>query len=144
MDLDANVVGPWICERTGGKWSPVDSVAMGWRGADGELSAGMLVDHWNGASCAAHIAITAPLARQFIRFCFGYLFGQLKAKKVIGLVAASNTKALKLDKHLGFIEEYRIKDGHPDGDLVILTMTPAQCRWFGRPYGGKILSSCNA
>lgn len=137
IDIDGNVVGPWVCQRTGGTWSPIDAVAMGWR-SNGVLTAGVIVDHWNHASCLVHVAADAPFTKQFVKFFFSYVFLQLKAKKIIGLVASSNRKALKLDKHLGFKEEHRIQDGHPDGDLVILSMTPAQCRWLEKDLGIEV------
>lgn len=129
IELDATVVGPWVCMRTQGTWSAADAIAIGWRDSTGTLVSGVIVDHWNGASCALHVATDKPLAREFTRFCFRYVFNQLKAKKIIGLVAASNTRALRLDKHLGFIEEHRIEQGHPDGDLVILSLIPEHCTW---------------
>jgi RimJ/RimL family protein N-acetyltransferase len=129
---DSARVGPWVCQRTGGTWSPVDSVAVGLE-KNGELVAGVTFDHFNGASLCMHVASDGSkrwLNREFLRFCFQYAFDQAKVKKVIGLVPSSNTQALRFDLHLGFSEEARIKDAHPEGDLLILTMTRPQCRWI--------------
>ena len=144
IDIDSSVIGPWVCYRTGGTWSPADAVAMGWR-TNGVLTAGVIVDHWNGASCAMHVAIEAPVTKEFTKFCFAYVFNQLGAKKILGLVGSKNLKALRFDKHLGFKEEYRIHAGHPDGDLVILSMTPAQCRWLKeKDHGVEKLATASA
>jgi len=126
-------------------WSPLDAVGIGWR-TNGELTAGVIVDHWNGASCAMHVAVEAPVTKEFTRFCFTYVFRQLKAKKVIGLVGSKNEKALRFDRHLGFKEEYRIADGHPDGELVILSLTADKCRWLEkeRHYGLEVVSASNS
>lgn len=142
--FDAGLVGPWVCERTGGVWSSCDAAALGWV-SHGELTAGVIVDHWNGASCVMHVAADAPVTREFTRACFRYVFGQLGAKKALGFVSAKNARALRFDQHLGFVEEHRIKYGHPDGDLVILSMTPAHCRWLDEGVTSgieKLASAC--
>lgn len=125
-------VGRWVCERTGGVWSPVDAWAIGLE-RDGQLVAGVVYDHFNGASVAMHVASDGSkrwLNRPFLRFCFDYAFMRLKVKKVIGMVPSNNQAALEFDKHLGFVEEARLKDAHPGGDLIFVTMTRAQCRWL--------------
>jgi RimJ/RimL family protein N-acetyltransferase len=129
---DSDVVGPWVCERTGGTWTPQDSVAIGWE-KNGALVAGVVFDLYNGASICMHVASDGSkrwLTREFRRFCFRYAFEQLKVKKVIGIVPSTNEDALKFDANLGFIEEHRITDAHPEGDLVLLSMTKQQCRWL--------------
>jgi RimJ/RimL family protein N-acetyltransferase len=68
------------------------------------------------------------MEKEWMRFCFDYVFNQVKVKKLIGLVSSANQRALKLDKHFGYVEEGIIKDAAPDGDLHILTMTKEQCR----------------
>jgi hypothetical protein len=77
-----------------------------------------------------HIACDGSLTREFIWFCFYYAFEQLNVKKVLGLVESTHHKALELDKRLGFVHEHTIKDGGRENDLIILSMTKAQCRWL--------------
>lgn len=122
-------VGDWVCARTGGS-GYVEGVAIGWE-RNGQLTAGVLVDHYNGASACLHVAGDGKkwLTREFLYFVFGYVFEQLKLNVVIGLVPSWNTQALRFDLHLGFVEKCRIPGAVPDGDLVILTMTRGQCRW---------------
>jgi RimJ/RimL family protein N-acetyltransferase len=129
---DAARVGPWVCEKTGGVWSPSDATAIGLE-KNGELVAGVVYDHFNGASICMHVASDGSkkwLNREYLRFCFQYAFDQAKVKKVIGIVPSSNEDALRFDLHLGFSEEARIKNAHPQGDLILLTMTRQQCRWI--------------
>lgn len=125
-------VGQWVCARTGGVWSPVDSRAVGLE-RDDELVAGVLYDHFNGVSVCMHVASDGTkrwLTRGFLRFCFDYPFNTMGVKKVIGMVPSNNLAALRFDEHLGFREEARIKDAHPGGDLVLMTMTRDMCRWI--------------
>jgi L-amino acid N-acyltransferase YncA len=54
----------------------------------------------------------------------------LKLKVILALVSSNNTEALKLDRHLGFVDKAYIEDAHLDGDLVILAMRRENCRWL--------------
>lgn len=130
-----HVVGPWVCERTGGKYVPGDSVTMG-LAEHGRLIGGVLFDHYNGRSIAMHVAGEGRkwLNREFIRACFSYVFEQLGVHKVIGMVPSTNTDALRFDYKLGFIKEATIEDAVPDGDLILLTMTRDQCRWLSQEH----------
>lgn len=122
-------VGPWVCSRTGGLYSPVDSATIGLERA-GQLVAGVLFDHFNGRSIAMHVAGEGQrwCTRELRRAVFGYAFRFLGVAKVIGLVDASNERARRLDEHLGFRLEARIADAAPGGDLLIYSMTAAECR----------------
>jgi RimJ/RimL family protein N-acetyltransferase len=97
---------------------------------NGEIIAVVGYDNYNGATIAMHVAgINKRWAtREFLRFVFYYPFEQLDVNKVLGFVSSNNQEALKFDRHIGFVDEAIIKDGAPDGDLHILTMTRKQCR----------------
>lgn len=128
--VSGDYVGQWVCERTGGTWSPVDAFALGWM-RDGKLVAGVIFDHYNRASLAMHVAGEGHwFSREFARRCFEHAFEGLKVKKVLGFVPEGNLKARKFDEHLGFKEETRIKDATRDGDLIIYSMTKDECRWL--------------
>lgn len=125
-------VGRWVCERTGGTWSPADARAIGLE-RNGELVAGVVYDHYNGASVCMHVASDGSrswLNRAYLKYCFEYPFNHMKVRKIIGEVPSNNEDALRFDKHLGFREEARIADAAPGGDIILLTMTRAQCRWL--------------
>jgi hypothetical protein len=70
------------------------------------------------------------MTKDFLKITFDYPFNKLKLKVIIGAVPGNNEKALKLDRHLGFVEIANIADAHKDGDLVLLTMRPEQCKWL--------------
>lgn len=134
--FDAERIGPWVCERTGGKYEPGTSAAIGLE-KDGRLQAGVLYDQFNGRSVCMHVAIEERISREYTRVCFDYPFNQLGVNKVLGLVDSTNEKALRFDKHLGFVEEARIAGAGKTGDLVILTMTRQQCRWIKGEINGR-------
>ena len=139
---DYERVGRWTFDRTGGNWGDPDAIAIGLE-KDGQIVVGVVFDHYNRASIAMHVAVEPGyIDRDFIRFVFGYAFGQLRAKKVIGFVDSSNVKALEFDRKLGFVQEAVIKDASPGGDLIFLTMTADQCRWLENVHGRKEQCSC--
>lgn len=137
-----DIVGPWVCQRTGGAWFPGGRVTIGNARDDGTLLAGAIYDNcYPGASCAVHLAAEpGGITREFLWYGFWYPFRELKVRKLIGMVSSANTKAVKLNLHFGYIIEGVITCACPDGDLVLMTMTPEQCRFLERSrlYGQAI------
>ncbi len=127
--FDAQRIGQWVFDRTGGKYDATTSTAIGYE-VDGALTVGVVYDMFNGRSVCMHVAAEKPVTRDFTRVCFDYPFNQLKVSKVLGLVDSTNDKAIRFDKHLGFVEEARVADAGRYGDLLILSMTRQQCRWI--------------
>ena len=84
-----------------------------------------------GKSCMIHVASEGSnwMTKDFLKKVFDYPFNSLKLKVIIGTVAGSNKKALKLNRHLGFKDVAFIPDAHENGDLVILEMRPEYCKW---------------
>lgn len=124
------ILGRWLCERTGGTYTG-EGQYIGLV-EDGQIIACVGFEDYNGSSIRMHVAGEGKrwLTREYLRFCFWYPFEQLKVKKVIGLVDSSNEQALRFDRHLGMIEEGRIKDAAPNGDLIIMTYTKQQCKYL--------------
>lgn len=128
-------IGPWVCAKTGGTYTEGTTIGLEKNGA---LVAGVLYDHWNGASIQMHVAAAEGkhwAYRDYLWSVFHYPFEHLRVRKVIGVVPSVNAKALSFDRHMGFVEEGRIKDAHPDGDLILLTMTRTQCRHLEGNHG---------
>lgn len=120
---------PWLLERVGCFLTPA---AKGVRVADrnGITKAMALFDRWTYNCAEAHIAVDEPMAlRTLCRETFPWYFAERGV--LLGIVRASNAKALKLDLHLGFREQTRVSDGVAVGeDLVILRMRREECRWL--------------
>ena len=126
------IVGPWVCERMGGTYSPADSVAFGLF-ENGEVIAGIIFDNYQGGSIAGHVAGEPGkrwLTREFLHMCFGYPFLQLKVNVLIGLVDSTNLEARKFDEHCGFKLSCTIPKAARNGDLLIYTMTADECRFL--------------
>jgi hypothetical protein len=124
------VLYDWLDKRISLAWS-TDFRALG-RVVDGELVGVVGYNGFNGASCQMHMAGAGKhwISRQFIKQAFQLPFETWRLQMVIGLVPSGNADALVVDKKLGFQELVTIPGAHPDGSLIVLTMTRGQCRWL--------------
>lgn len=119
-----------VCEVL--KFDPTHKtqVIADWDWDSGILRAGVLYDVFNGASVNCHIYVN-PVhkpAREWWCAIFHYPFEVLKVKKIVGQVPSDNSQAVLLDTHFGFELEATIKDYFEGADLLVYTMTRAQCR----------------
>lgn len=93
-----------------------------------------VMDSWTYTTVQVHFAVMRPMVLKhgFLEEIADYVFNVCSKIKMIGLVPADNEKALKLDKHIGFKELYRLKDGYDFGvDYVIMELTRADAaRWL--------------
>lgn len=131
---DQERIGQWLHERIKGVYAPGLGAYIGLE-KDGVIIAATGYEDFTGTSVRTHIAVEGRITKEFLRYIFWYPFEHLQVKKLIGLVSSGNEKALKLDKHFGFVEEAVVKDVYNDGDLHILTMTKEQCKFLtvGKP-----------
>ena len=99
---------------------------------DGEIKAVVAYDNIMDKSCMMHTAAIVPnwISKDLLWAAFDYPFNKLKVKVILASVASTNEEALKLDRHLGFVDKAYIEDAHTDGDLVILAMRRENCRWL--------------
>jgi RimJ/RimL family protein N-acetyltransferase len=120
----------WITGVLGMQFSPY-ATFIG-QEIDGEVKAVVAFDNILDKSCEMHTAAIVPnwISKDLLWACFDYPFNILKVKVILATVASSNTEALKLDRHLGFVDKAYIEDAHIDGDLVILAMRRENCRWL--------------
>lgn len=122
-------IGPWICQRLGLEWYEGKGKCIGLL-QDGVLIAGTLYEGFNGSSVFMHIAIDKPVTKQWIRTNARYVFIQLNAKRVSGMVAATNIQAREFLQRVGFIPEVSLHNACVDGDLIIYTIFKEECRWL--------------
>lgn len=134
---DNERVNRFVAEMVGSQgWS--NAVGIGLE-EDGELIAGVTFDYFNGASICMHVAAVPGkrwMTREYLWYCFYYPFEECKVKRITGLVPESNLEAQRFDEHLGFIYETRLKDAHPDGDILVYRMTKEDCRFLRMKRNG--------
>lgn len=124
-------VGEWVAERVDQRGSWGDFYAMGIE-QDGQIVAGVVINNYNGANATCHIAIdkrTKKLVELFQHVC-NYAFNHAKLKRLTGMVPTNEPQIIAFDKHLGFEEEFVMKDGAPGADMMVLVMRPETCRWL--------------
>lgn len=135
--FDKDLVGPWVARHTQGNYFPQNSSCIGLLNKEGNLIAGVWYESYTQASIIAHIAIQGQVTRDFLYTICHYPFVQLGVHKVIGPVNSNNEAAIRIDKKIGFVEEARIKDAFPDGDLIFLSITKDKCKYLGERYGRR-------
>jgi RimJ/RimL family protein N-acetyltransferase len=124
-------VSKWVAQQVGhiGSWGEYYAIGIE---ADGQIVAGVVINNYNGANATCHIAIskrTKLLVELFYHVC-NYAFNHCKLKRLTGMVPSNEPKILAFDKHLGFEEEFVMKDGAPGADMHVLVMRPDTCRWL--------------
>ena len=134
--LDPRIVGPWVCERTGGTWVEGRGTAIGKLDNDGKLMAGVLYEDWTGSNIVCHIAGYENWAsRDYLNVIFDYPFNQLKAKRITCPIASTNIKSINLVRRMGFTLECSLAQAIPDGDLHLFRMFKDECKYIRGKYG---------
>lgn len=135
---EKHAVGEWVAQQVGqlGSWG--DFYAMGVR-IDGEWVAGVVVNNFNGANATCHIAITKRTRHMITLFraMCDYAFNQCGLKRLTGMVPTNEPKVIAFDKHLGFVEEFVMKDGAPGADMLVMVLWPHNCRWLPEVSNGR-------
>lgn len=126
-------VADWVAAEVeqSGEWGSY--YAMGIEGPDGELSAGIVFNNFNGVNATVHIAVkrVSKLFIKLLRHASHYAFRVAGLKRLTGLVESGNEKALKLDEHMGFRREFVMKGAARDGqDMIVLVMWAEECPWL--------------
>jgi len=123
-------IGHWVASRVGGKYFEEGSQAIGLE-REGEIIAGVIYENFNGVSIVCHIAIEGRMTKRYLKAIFAYPFEFCQVKKIIVPVSSTHVKSLKLVTKMGFVEEARVKDAAPDGDIIFLTLARENCRFLG-------------
>ena len=129
---DKERIGAWVAKQTGQTAAWGDFYAMGAENDGGETVAGIVCNNYNGANATAHIAIAKPgkYMHELLRHFCQYAFVQCGLKRITGMVSSAQPKVIAFDRHLGFEDEFVMKDASPDGDMHILVMWAHKCPWL--------------
>jgi hypothetical protein len=99
----------------------------------GELVGACILDNWTKNSVQAHFMVSSPLVLKhgFLQECFGYVFSYSNLKYMYGLVPGDNKHAIRLNKHMGFIEKVRLDEAWAPGvDYVLMQLTKETCKYL--------------
>ena len=130
-------IGHWVAKRVEGGYFEGRSEAIGLC-KDDQIVAGVIYENWNRKSIWCHIAIEGRMTSAYLAAIFDYPFNVCQVDKIIVPVGSENDESLRLVKKMGFVEEGRIKDGRPDGDIVFLTLAHKNCRYIGKRYASRL------
>ena len=120
----------WLSEA--GKYDYSQNTACIGQEKDGKLIAVVGYSNFLPNSCQMHIASTDVLwpTKDFLFAVFDYPFNKLEVKVIIAPICKGNVKPLNMCRKLGFEQVADIPYGHPDGDLIVVTMKRNQCKWL--------------
>jgi RimJ/RimL family protein N-acetyltransferase len=135
-------IGRWVAGKIKGVYHEGDT-AIGLVKND-KIIAGVLYENWNGRSITAHMGIEGLLTPAYIGAIFDYAYNVCNVEKVILPVGSTNAKSMRLVKNMGFVEEGRIADASPEGDVILYTLKKADCRFLGDRYGQKFSTNTAA
>jgi hypothetical protein len=110
-----------------------DLQALFWTGDDNKIEWVVGYTAFIGKTCQMHVInlVEAYTPKKLLFGAFDYPFNYLGVEKIIAVVNSLNTRAMEYDKKLGFAEVLRLAGMHDDGgDLVVLEMNKADCRWI--------------
>jgi RimJ/RimL family protein N-acetyltransferase len=127
---DKKRVGAWVAEEVQQRSEWGSFYAMGAE-IDGQLVSGIVFNNFNECNATAHIAVSKPtkLFLELLDHGFTYAFETCGLRRLTGLVEADNSKAIKLDKHIGFVEEGIMEKAGSEGqDMVVLVLWPHNYR----------------
>ncbi len=123
----------WIAQKRGYSHGYGPAIGIGVQDDAGNILGGVIFHEYNGASFRMHVVSDGTkkwVTREWLHVIFSYAFDQAKAKRLIGMVPASNVDAIRFEKNVGFVEEARMQDAELDGDTIIMKMTKDMCRWI--------------
>ena len=113
-------------------YNPAVDIVISHVTPEGNVLGGVLYEGFTGGCIFMHQAGFHKrwLAGNMLWIVFDYPFNQLKVSKVAGTINSANEDLLDFNRRLGFKEEGRIKGAYPNGDMLVLTMDRASCRWL--------------
>lgn len=123
---DKDRVGEWVQQQTGHKVPWGSFYAMGAE-VNGQIVCGVVFNNFTESNATAHIAASKPskLFLKLLDHAANYAFRFCKLRRLTGFVAETNSKALKIDKRIGFVEEGVMAQAGADGqDVIILVLWP--------------------
>lgn len=130
-------VGFWVAKRLRCGYFAERSNAIGLE-RDGELVAGVIYEDWNHRSIICHLAVEGRLTPAYLAAICDYAFNVCQVEKVIAPVLSANEDGVRFVGKFGFVEEARLKDAHPEGDIVLFILTREACRFLEESYSKRL------
>ena len=120
-------IAMWVMDGIG-RWSP-EMTAIG-DIKDDKLIAGIAFESQTKNTLWGHQRIDSPPSKQFWINAADFIFNQAGCIRFSATVDASNEKAIRLNKHIGFVVEATLRDAGNNGDVLIMTLFKENCRFL--------------
>jgi RimJ/RimL family protein N-acetyltransferase len=104
---------------------------------NGDLVSGIVLNGMTDSNATCHIAVSKPTKSlsELLDHAFVYAFGQLKLRRLTAFIEEANEKSLKLNRHIGFVDEGVMKSAGTNGqDIRIRVLWPQNYR-RGKKHG---------
>lgn len=95
---------------------------------DGKLRCVAAFDNYDGNDIHIHASCDG-MTRKWLRAIFFYAFEVCMCQRVTALVSAHNHTMQRYMSRLGFTHEGTVRNGTPDGDLLIYGMLKEENQW---------------
>ena len=107
----------WIQEREPINWTSDTCGVVFIDDETNRIAAAFILYDLSINSAYCHVIVENPMAmrRKHLEAAFDYAFNLNKVKMLLGHVPSDNTKALRIDKHLGFVEHSTVENALADG-----------------------------
>ena len=125
----------WVQKKLFARFNADEAIGLE---RSGDMVAGVVYEDWNGASFTCHIAVQGLMTPTYLRAIFHYPFEYCGATKLIAPIAQSNEESVRFVTKLGFRLEAQLLDAHPDGSVLLYTMSRDQCRFIGERHGQRL------
>jgi len=135
---DKERVGAFVAAEVGQLSSWGDFYAMGAE-RDGEVIAGIVFNNVGECNATVHIAVSKPtkLLPELVDHAFVYAFKQQGLKRLTAFIEESNKKSLKINSHIGFVDECVMRQAGAGGqDVHLRVLWPHNYR-RGKTNGKK-------
>lgn len=108
---------------------------LGFMDDQDEIIAGVMFERYTGVTGSVHVHWAAKpstiwLTRTVLYAIATYTYGQMGVGRLFGEVRASDEYVRKVDEKLGFRKVAVLEGYFPGDDLVLYSMTKAECRWL--------------
>lgn len=123
----------WFTCRNNIKLLPDMTSILAYNVDTGAILAGCVMDTWTESSCQIHFCIDNPLVirHKYFEEISKFVYDTAGRVVMFGLVPSDNSKALAVDKKIGFREVTRLKDAFKLGvDYVLLEMRKEDCNYY--------------
>ena len=84
-----------------------------------------IFDNWTSNSVQTHFVLASPMVLRhgFTDLCYDFVFNGMKRKYMYGLVPGDNTKAVKLNKHMGWTVKTVLPEAYAAGvDYLLMEL----------------------